>query len=347
LFRRIGQFIEDIAETIKRERGNLKIIDHKTADSTPVEIKPSDILNDSSAVILSPENPEERLILNTLEDDSPDPKVFGESDNSPPPDFFTEDIGFVPELPHSFSDEVGRDYTVRIETVLLKHDLVISGDTEINKVLADSFFLKNNDLKEREISLREFDQLKIPLSLNDSDGLQEVSVGVETTDLDFEKVRLKTLDSEFSRDQERFFHFEETVDFSTKVSDSELDFEPRLKETIAAAMRFPIKRPPVAKSGYQVEEIKRALTFIIERYGSKGKLKIVGIYKNVPVYSAEKLTFSRDKNLLFYYRKKADTTEERDKIKSKKESSKPFMLDVLVVKSREGKYHVGPIIRTA
>jgi len=136
------------------------------------------------------------------------------------------------------------------------------------------------------------------------------------------------------------------VDFYGKISDYEMDFFPRIKETIAAAMRFPIKRPPVSKSGYQVEEIKRALSFIIERYGSRGKLNIVGIYKNVPIYSAEKLTFSRDKHLLFYYRKKENQTNDKTIKRKNTTSSRPFMLDVLVVKSREGKYHVGPIIRT-
>ena len=52
---------------------------------------------------------------------------------------------------------------------------------------------------------------------------------------------------------------------------------------------------------------------------------------------------------MFYYKKKTDdaSVNKKKTVDKKATSSKPFMLDVLVVKSREGKYHVGPIIRTA
>ena len=349
MFRRIGKFIEDIAETIKRERGNLKIIDHKTGDSILIEVRESDVFNESSVKLLAPENPADKLILNTLEDDSPDPFVMGEEDHSPPPDFFSENIRFDVVLPNDQEREINSEYSIKIETVDVKKDPTVSGIADLKTIFSDAFSFQNEPLREVNFEIRAYDEMSFQFNPTEFSEMYLKTPKMESVSTEFDPVELKTLDSEFIENQASSFHYEDTVDFGTRVSSCEIDFTLKINDTIAAAMHFPIKRPPVSKSGYQLEEIKRALTFIIEKFESKGKLKIIGIYKNVPIYAAQKLTFTKDKCLLFYYRKQTERADNGKKRKINKHlpASKPFMLDVLVVKSREGKYHVGPIIRTA
>jgi hypothetical protein len=345
LFRRIGKFIEDIAETIKRERGNLKIIDSCTGDSLDLKVRPAGTLNYELLKINASDRLGVAFVTCDLKDETREPQIKGEQDHLPLPSFFSEEIVLEVELNSLNFEGSTKIDSVAIESVELKVDTDIENGSEIEADdLSQAFVLKNEDLNDNPCDLRDFADIDFDFYSASFEEINSFKGEIVSQKTEFEELNLKNLDSEFSENQKKFFHMDEEVVFKSSVSNYDPEFDIFINDTISTVVRFPIRRPRASKNGYALEEIKRALTFIIERYESKGKLKIIGIYKNVPIYSAQKLTFSKDKQLNFYYKK--TESESKNKKNKKPTTSKPFMLDVLVVKSKEGKYHVGPIIRT-
>ena len=126
---------------------------------------------------------------------------------------------------------------------------------------------------------------------------------------------------------------ESTVFFAPSFSEGSLFFRIPIKESSALIYRFPIRRTPSPKSLYSAEDIRNAVSYILERLQTVPHLELVGIYRDVPINRIRQLSFEKGKLLFTLLPPKR---------------GRDVILDVLIVREpAEGKYHIGPIVRKA
>ncbi|MFP4460882.1 MAG: hypothetical protein ACLFQE_01660 [Thermotogota bacterium] len=327
MFRRIGRFFKDINETIKRERGKLQI----NSDSVAFPFKSLSLSSSDQEVQVKDSRTLQRMFISMdINDDIPEINVKGESDYSHPPGISSQTTNFsitLNQMIHNDFDESIKDGSCEFRKITSLKQLEI--DTFLEPELRKTSFEK----------LQQFiTSIKKPVQLGD------ISLSIQAKDFSLSKFnvcnsQMKTntivndLETEFDQKQHDAFHYENSTVFNTMIETYTLPPKVKFNQSLACVMKFPIKRMRVSKSGYEREELKRALSFIVNRYKSNSRLSIVGIYKNVPVDTAERLTFSKKSELYFFLKK---GTQRRS-----------ILIDVLVVKTKEGRYHVGPIVRKA
>ncbi|MEA1885354.1 MAG: hypothetical protein U9N62_12685 [Thermotogota bacterium] len=327
MFRRIGQIFKDITETIKRERGKFQInsdligfklkIQSFSSANEDIDIKDLQTLRHMFTPI-------------DIQDKIPELVVKGESEYAYSPGVSSATIDFRVDLKrlteHSLNKSI-KSCSCEFEEILSFKEL------EINRFL-------ETKLKETDVVNEEMNELQ----LNETNEIEDFQLSIQEEVFlnhraNVNSCQMKTevivddLETEFDQKQKAAFHFENSTIFNAFVESYSPAINVNCNHSLRCVMRFPIKRYRVSKSGYERDELKRALSFIVKRYKSAGQLSIVGIYKNVPVDTAERLTFTKNGELFFYLKKG-----------NRKRS---VLLDVLVVKTKEGKYHVGPIIRKA
>ncbi|HPF16927.1 MAG TPA: hypothetical protein P5107_08725 [Thermotogota bacterium] len=318
MFRRIGDFLKDITETLKRERGKLKI----NTDPVDFSVRIGSLLSADQQINIQDNVMFQDMFLPiSMEKDSQKVSILGQSDHSPAPHIYSTTTAFRVELKRLVETE--SDLSIRDDSCVFGEKTTLHGinleDYHEKGVVHDDFTL--NQLNQIKINKEAF-----------TEDMQRFSFRLESSDMMI-STTLSSLETDFDRLQSFAFHFENSMIFNTSVDAYSLLFHINCQNNRSCIMKFPIKRNRVSKSGYETEELKRALEFIINRYEYRGKLSIVGIYKNVPIDTVERMTFSRGQELFFYLKK--------EKIK------RQILMDVLIVRTDEGRYHVGPIIRKA
>ncbi len=329
MFRRIGHFFTDIFETLKRETGKLDI------NEKPIDfpfrlgsLKPHDPDN----TITNASMLEEAFQCNDLKEDAHAVNIRGERDDAPPPEFFDSRFRLsveVSDILRKENDESNAEVTVVEDDSFVFPSLVIeslTGEEETDVVV------KTIDTGFPVTELSGHSTEVEPPAEFSREMIEPGDVTLENPDYQLEPRQIKDLETDFAEKQSGCFHLDyKLFTGESRITGHPVEFNTSIDQSYAAAVKFPVRRNRVARKHYNMEDIKRALSFIMKRHRERGKLKFIGIYRNVPIDSAERLAFSRDKKLYFYY---AGRTNE-----------KPIILDVLVLRSREGKYHVGPIIR--
>ena len=327
MLRRIGQFFKDIAETLKRERGKLQI----NSDPVAFQLKTGSLTSSNDDVSIKQSSSlSEGFRSIDIGNNTPPIHIKGKADYSHIPGVSSATTHFPFDLQtiteDSFYSPV-KDCVCEIDDGPASRELpidqfdqttVIDGEQEDYQALEPN--IKEPDVIDHyQWSLGQRDFQFHPVTVKDHpvEGITQVN----------------DLETEFAQKQRAAFHFDNALDTNPAIDSYNPLFQVNCYHSLASAMRFPIKRYRVSKSGYETEELKRALSFIVKRYENTGRLRIVGIYKNVPIDNAERLTFTKDNGLFFYMKKR--------------NLKRSLLMDVLVVKTKEGRYHVGPIIRKA
>jgi hypothetical protein len=327
LFRRIGQYFKDITETIKRERGKLQI------NSGPIGFKLK-TQNFSSANddidIKDLQTLRQMFTPIDIQDKIPELVVKGKSEYAHSLGVSSATIHFRVVLKrlteHSLNISI-KSCSCGFEEILGFKELEINRFLETK--LKETDFVKD---EMNELPLNETNEIdNFQLSIQEESFISH-KANVNNCQMKTE-VMVDDLETEFDQKQKAAFHFENSTVFNAFVESYSPTITVNCNHSLGCVMRFPIKRYKVSKIGYERDELKRALSFIVKRYKNAGQLVIVGIYKNVPVDTAERLTFTKNGELFFYLKKG-----------NRKRS---ILMDVLVVKTKEGRYHVGPIIRKA
>jgi len=327
LFRRIGQFFKDITETIKRERGKLQI----NSDQVEFTFKTGSLKSqDSDIKIKGSTSLQEMFVPVDIQDDSPIVNIKGESDHSRSPGVSSLTTSFrilVQKMNEIKPEEQIKGNACEFDQSLTLKDLQVEDFQEAGSV--KDFFGSNQIM---ETSIKKASNVDVfQFSVHRKDFLLE-KTNIKKGDMRTSTV-LKDLETEFDSEQREAFHFENALIINALIDEYSPFFDIKCYHSLGCVMRYPIKRIRVSKSGYEKEELKRALSFIVKRYKSFSQLSIVGIYKNVPIDTVERLTFSKDRDLFFYLKRET--------------FKRSILMDVLVVKTKEGKYHVGPIVRKA
>ena len=318
MFRRIGDFLKDITETLKRERGKLQIKTDPVDFSFRVETLKSTEhqINIQDSVMF-----QEMFLPLSMEERSQKVNILGESDHSPSVHINSASTILKANLKR----------LVESEAVLsIRDNPCVFGE----KITFQEIELENyqkqgavHDVYE----LNQLNQVKVNKEAHSED-FRQASVLLKSSELAFSAF-LNSLETEFNRQQRLAFHFDNSIIFNISVEAHSTLFRISCHKALSSIMQFPIKRNRVSKAGYETEELKRALEFIVNRYAYRGKLSIIGIYKNVPIDTVERLTFSKHQELFFYLKKG--------------NQKRQILMDVLIVRTNEGRYHVGPIIRKA
>lgn len=326
MLRRIGRFFKDLTETIKRERGKLQI------HSNPVDFDfKSESLTSSNEEVLIKESHtlQQMFFTKDLKNENSEVIIFGETDHSPSPGvssattIFNVELNEIDEKNSWYEPIKSLSYEFEGTLSLKKADINNFSGLKLNKSDLNKENMNQIDLK----AATELNDLKLSVR---NENLSSENALINNSQMKV-LMSISNLETDFKQNQLLSFHFENSVMFNSLIEDYPLLPEINCNHSLACMMRYPIKRYRVSKSGYETEELKRALSFIVKRYESAGKLSIVGIYKNVPIDNAERLTFSKNKELYFYLKKG--------------NHKRSVLMDVLVVKTKEGRYHVGPIIR--
>ena len=327
MFRRIGDFLKDITETIKRERGKLQI----NSDKVDFEFKTGSLMSPNSIVSTKgSQSLQEMFNPLDINESSPTINVKGTSDHSHSPGISSATTSFsvnIDRLRESRMDDSVKSCSCEFEGTLAFKELEIDNYEETELVGVD--FKNDNKIKAKVKNAADVSSFELSVRGKDLKP-QESKI---TTSVIRKPTTIKSLKTEIEKKQSAAFHFENSVVMNALIDNYTPLFDVKCYQSLASIMRFPIKRTRVSKSGYETEELKRALSFIVKRYQNSGKLNIVGIYKNVPIDAAERLTFSGGRDLFFYMKKGT--------------FKRPILMDVLIVKTKEGRYHVGPIVREA
>ncbi len=325
MLRRIGQFFRDLSETIKRERGKLQI------NSNPVgfKLKTGSLSSTEDDIIIQDSRTLQQMFFSLdIKDDIPEVMIKGESEHTHSPRVSTATISFKPEFKKMMDNNTYQP--IRNARFEINQDISFK-ESEFNQFQNLNLVTDHFDNKEiNEFQVKELSEINVFRFSVQTDVLGTHKTVVNNGNMKTETV-IHDLETEYEQMQQASFHFENSTVFNALVEDYKMTPSVRCQHSLGCVMRYPIKRFRVSKSGYEREELKRALSFIVKRYESTGKLSIVGIYKNVPIDNAERLTFTKD-NELYFYLKKGNV-------------GRSILMDVLVVKTKEGRYHVGPIIR--
>ncbi len=327
MFRRIGQIFKDISETIKRERGKLQI----NSDPIGFKLKTQSFSNTKDDIDIKDLQTLRQMFTTVdIKDKIPDIVVKGESEYARSP-------GVSSATTH-FSVDLKRLTEHHLNNSINSCSCELAGTLTFKELKVESFL--ETELKQTDVVNEEINELQ----LNETNEIDDFQVSIQEEvflnhKANVNSCQMKTevivddLETEFDQKQKAAFHFENSTIFNAFVESYSPTINTNCNHSLGSVMRFPIKRYRVSKSGYERDELKRALSFIVKRYKSAGQLSIVGIYKNVPVDNSERLTFTKNGELFFYLKKG-----------NRKRS---VLMDVLVVKTKEGRYHVGPIIRKA
>lgn len=318
MFRRIGDFLKDITETLKRERGKLQI---KT-DPVEFSLRVESFQSSEQQISIQDSKMFQKLFVPlSIEDHSQKVTIHGESDHS----------ASVHVRSATTTLKVNLNRLVESESVLS----IIDNPCELGeKIALQGIALEDvyeQSVVEDIFQRHSFGQVAIKEE-SLSDDFDQSSRPVKGSEMSFSAV-LKSLETDFESQQRLAFHFDNAVIFSTSLEAYTPFFHMNCHKHLSLIMKFPIKRNRVSKAGYETEELKRALSFIVNRYEHRGKLSIVGIYKNVPIDTVERMTFSKGQELFFYLKKG--------------NQKRQILMDVLIVRTNEGRYHVGPIVRKA
>lgn len=326
MLRRIGQFFRDISETIKREQGKLQI----NSNSIQFELKTGSLSSTEDDLLIKDSTTLQEMFSSIdIKDDIPEVVIKGESEHAHSPGVSTATVSFKPE----FKKMMDNSRYQPIKNCLFDFKKALSFKKfELSQFQEASMGPNRFDNEEiNDFQVKEMFGINVFRFSVRNEAFETHKTVVQNNEVKTETV-VHDLETEYEQMQGAAFHLENSTVFNALVEDCKMTPNVRCQHSLGCVMRYPIKRIRVSKSGYEREELKRALSFIVKRYKSIGKLSIVGIYKNVPIDNAERLTFTKD-NELYFYLKKGNI-------------GRSILMDVLVVKTKEGRYHVGPIIRT-
>lgn len=318
MFRRIGDFLKDITETLKRERGKLQIKTDPVDFSFRVETLRSTEhqINIQDSVMF-----QDMFLPLSMEERSQKVNILGESDHSPSVHISSTSTILKVDLKRFVESEA---------VLSIRDNPCVFGEKIIFQEIELEDYQKQGVVHD-VFELNQLNRITVNKEVH-SEYFRQASARLKSSKLIFSAV-LKSLETEFNRQQRFAFHFDNSMIFNISVEAHSTLFHINCHKTLSSIMKFPIKRNRVSKAGYETEELKRALAFIVNRYAYRGKLSIVGIYKNVPIDTVERLTFSKQQELFFYLKKG--------------NQKRQILMDVLIVRTNEGRYHVGPIVRKA